>query len=167
MDEALASIHTAIVVAMKSQTMTLCHNDFQASNIIYNEKTNQLGVIDFGNSTVFTPTLDIATHLTHLTVMTTQHLKQDEIVSLQKQFITAYLDRSPEPIARQVLSELPLYIARVAADIVATTAVALMHTENPYRILIPQILLPVIQEKRTLIGNESITIDDCLITLKR
>lgn len=167
LDETVTVIHEEIIKKLATQTLTLCHNDYQASNIIYNEKSKHVGIIDFGNSTIYTPSLDCATHLVHLSVMTTKHLSQYKIRRLQKLFLKAYLRMAPENIKQQVIAELPLYIARVATDIIATTAVALGHTKNPYRILIPKILLPVVKHHTELALQNTHSLRDLLIRIKK
>ena len=166
LSDSLQDINLEITKKFDSQLHTLCHNDFQASNLIYDEMRHRIGIIDFGNSTRYTPTLDIATYLVHTAVMTTKHLKSEESIHLQKLFLASYLKTIPATIKKQVLAELPLYEARVAADIVATTSVALKHTKNPYRILIPKLLLPVIKQKMKLLKNNKNTLQDTLIELK-
>ena len=163
----LQDLHQRVISQMDTQIFTLCHNDFQASNIIFNEENGGIGIIDFGNSTVYSPSLDVATYLVHLSVMTTKHLTQNQIQTLQHLFLDAYFENSSEDLKKQVLHNLPLFIARTASDIIATTAVALGHTKNSYRILIPKILLPVVKEKIGLLDTSTITIEDCLITLKK
>ena len=164
--EALTQINKELIARFSEQRMTLAHNDFQASNLIYDEGRNRIGIIDFGNSTRYTPSHDVATYLVHTAVMTTKHLKKKWIHDLQRSFLTRYLSHLEPRLKTQVLQELPLYEARVAADIIATTAVALKHTKNPYRILIPKILLPVVEQKMKLLSEKNHTIESLLITLR-
>ena len=67
---------------------------------------------------------------------------------------------------KQILYELPLYLARTAADIIATTAVALKHTHNPYRKIIPHILIPVVHEKLKIASTNTKTYDTLIVKLK-
>lgn len=123
------------------------HNDFQASNILYDKKRKIVGIIDFGATTNFTPVNDVATYMVHLAVMTNKYLTLEKSVDLQKKFLQSYLKNVNKKLRDKTIRELPLYQARTASDIIATTAVALLHTKNPYRKIIPEILLPVISKK--------------------
>jgi aminoglycoside phosphotransferase (APT) family kinase protein len=167
LSEVLATINNELLERLTRQTFTLCHNDFQASNLIYDEDNNRVGVIDFGNSTIYTPSVDIATYLVHTTVMTTKHLTQKKIDTLQETFLSHYFQNVSKSIEQQVMDELPLYQARVSADIIATTAVALKHTQNPYRILIPKMLLPVLKQKMELLSQKQHSIKDLILHLDR
>jgi aminoglycoside phosphotransferase (APT) family kinase protein len=143
----LNAIYTQQKSYNKTTKPTPTHNDFQASNILYDSKRKIVGIIDFGATTLFSPVNDVGTYMVHLAVMTNKYLTVEKTLELQKNFLQHYLKNIPKKLKNKTKKELPLYQARAAADIVATTAVALSHTNNPYRKIIPKMLIPIISKK--------------------
>lgn len=135
----------------KNSTKTLCHNDFQASNILFDKTNNHIAIIDFGASTVFSPVADIATYMTHLAVMTHNLLAKKEIHAIQNCFLKTYLSHVSKKLDKEIERYLPLFQARSAVDILAVTVAALEYTKNPKRIKLSQtisgLLTPFIHDR--------------------
>ena len=66
---------------------TLIHNDFQASNIIYNRLGSHLGIIDYENFCQFFPAVDIATFITHLKATVKSLFPEETILAWQKNLL--------------------------------------------------------------------------------
>lgn len=107
----------------KKEDLIFIHGDFQASNIVYNLKTKNIGIIDFSSSSIFSPCNDIATFLTHLRAMLCFIYPAKRIEQLEKKFLKSYFKKINKKIKEIVKKDLPLYQTRVSLDIIATTAV--------------------------------------------
>lgn len=97
----------------------LVHNDYQASNILVAGK--RVGMIDYTQSGVGHPSLDVANFLAHLSVMLAGIVRRSRIEDLRLRFLRAYLSRATPQRRTVVLRDLPVFELRSALDILATT----------------------------------------------
>lgn len=105
------------------QRRALVHNDFQASNILWSEKG--LGIIDFTQSGIGHPGIDLGNFLAHLGVMLYRVLPQGAIKRLQNRFETTYLAGLPHRRRERFRQSVVVFQLRSAVDIAATTLVNL------------------------------------------
>ncbi|MFH1207674.1 MAG: phosphotransferase [Patescibacteria group bacterium] len=108
------------------------HGDFQASNIIYDLRTGDIGIIDFSSTSQFSPANDVATFMTHLRAMECFIYPDHEITRMEKTFLARYLRHANQPIMLLVKNQLPLYQARISLDIITTTAVFTEYNKSPH-----------------------------------
>jgi aminoglycoside phosphotransferase (APT) family kinase protein len=101
----------------------LIHNDFQASNII--AVPSGVGFIDFTQSGVGPPAIDLATFRMHLNVMLHGRLAAGAISRLRERFTQAYLRLLNQRQRQLVRASLPTFELRSALDILAITLVNL------------------------------------------
>lgn len=97
----------------------LVHNDFQASNII--ATATGIGFIDFTQSGVGHPAIDLGTFRAHLCVMLHSLLPERAIHRLQHRFTQAYLRLQPTGHRQSLETALPTFELRGLLDILATT----------------------------------------------
>lgn len=108
------------------------HGDFQASNIIYDLRTKQVGIIDFSSTSIFSPANDVATFMTHARAMECFIYPAAKVDALEKLFITTYLKRANKKLGALVRRQLPLFMARISLDIITTTAVFTKYNKSPH-----------------------------------
>jgi thiamine kinase-like enzyme len=108
------------------------HGDFQASNIIYDLRTGDVGIIDFSSTSKFSPANDVATFMTHLRAMECFIYPDKKITRLEKSFLAHYLRYANRTITAKVKRQLPLYQARISLDIITTTAVFTEYNKSPH-----------------------------------
>lgn len=118
-------IKAYIRVNYNPKDFTLIHNDFQASNIIYNRYGQTLGFIDFEQFCQFFPGIDVATFIAHLQAMVRNLFSEKVIHSLQHKFIREYGKYTKKEILVRIEKDLPFFIARSFLDIIAVSAVYL------------------------------------------
>jgi hypothetical protein len=116
------------------------HDDFQASNIIYDKRAQNIGLIDFAFSNLYTPTNDVGTFLAHLVVMLNPHFNQKEIIFFQKLFLENYLKYLPKNLARGVLEQLEIFRLRNGLNILKVALSVFLYSTNPKRKLYAKIL---------------------------
>jgi thiamine kinase-like enzyme len=136
------------------------HNDFQASNIIYDKRSQNIGLIDFAFSNLYTPANDVGTFLAHLVVMLNPYFNQKEIIFFQKLFLENYLKYLPKNLARGVLEQLEIFRLRNGLNILKVALSVFLYSTNPKRKLYAKILareiLPLL-EKDLRVAQEKIT----------
>lgn len=110
----------------------LNHGDFQASNIIYDLRTERIGFIDFASAVRISPANDVATFLTHTRAMLCFLFPRKKIDQLEKLFLTSYFGKINKKLSKIVKSDLPTFQARIALDIITTTAVFTEYNKSPY-----------------------------------
>jgi len=115
----------------KKKNLIFTHGDFQASNIIYDLKTKNIGIIDFSSSSIFSSCNDVATFLTHLRAMLCFIYPAKRIEELEKKFLKNYFKKINKKIKKIAENDLPLYQARISLDIIATTAV-IYNNKSPH-----------------------------------
>lgn len=115
-----------------NQRSSLVHNDYQASNILINRR--KVGIIDYTQSGLGPPALDVGNFLVHLRVMLHRILSARRIQRLADRFVAAYR-RASSPAARQsIRRDLAVAELRAAYDILATTLINLgPHDPNRHR----------------------------------
>ncbi|MBI4426116.1 MAG: aminoglycoside phosphotransferase family protein [Candidatus Kerfeldbacteria bacterium] len=101
----------------------LVHHDFQASNII--AVPSGIGLIDFTQSGIGHPAIDLGIFRMHLNVMLHGHLVPGVINRLRERFTQAYLQSLNQQQRHQVRASLPTFELRSALDILAITLVNL------------------------------------------
>jgi thiamine kinase-like enzyme len=110
----------------------LNHGDFQASNIIYDLRTKNVGFIDFASAIRTSPANDVATFLTHTRAMLCYLFPSNRIDKLENLFLKNYFRKADKKIARQVRPDLPIFQTRICLDIITTTAVFTEYNKSPY-----------------------------------
>ncbi|MFA5051519.1 MAG: phosphotransferase [Patescibacteria group bacterium] len=108
------------------------HGDFQASNIILDLRTKDIGIIDFSSTAQFSPANDVATFMTHARAMECFIYTEKKVESLEKLFLTAYLKHANSHVADTVKKQLPAFMARISLDIITTTAVFTEYNKSPH-----------------------------------
>ncbi|MFA6553704.1 MAG: phosphotransferase [Patescibacteria group bacterium] len=108
------------------------HGDFQASNIIYDLRTGDVGIIDFSSTSRFSPANDVATFMTHLRAMECFISPDSKITHMEKAFLSNYFHFANKQITTKVKNQLPLYQARISLDIITTTAVFTEYNKSPH-----------------------------------
>jgi len=116
----------------KKENLIFTHGDFQASNIIYDLRTKNIGIIDFASSSIFSPCNDIATFLTHLRAMLCFIYPAKRIEGLEKEFLKSYFKKINKKIKEIAKHDLPLYQIRISLDIIVTTAVFSEYNKSPH-----------------------------------
>lgn len=122
----------SLKTSYKKGNLIFTHGDFQASNIIYDLRTKNAGIIDFGSSSIFSPCNDIATFLTHLRAMLCFIYPAQRIEQLEKKFLKSYFKKINKKIKEIAKDDLPLYQTRIALDIITTTAVFSEYNKSPH-----------------------------------
>ena len=110
----------------------LNHGDFQASNIIYDLRTQRIGFIDFTSATRTSPANDVATFLSHTRAMLCFLAPRKNIDRLEKLFLKHYYAKANKNIVKIVKNDLPTYQGRISLDIITTTAVFTEYNKSPY-----------------------------------
>ena len=123
--EVIAIIKNYIATNYQIKNFTLIHNDFQASNIIYNRYGKNMGIIDYEQFCVFFPTIDVVTFTTHLKTVVRNILPEQGQLALQKKFIKYYLKYTKQKNLAKIKRDLPYFMARSLLDIMAVSAVYL------------------------------------------
>ncbi|MBI4090338.1 MAG: aminoglycoside phosphotransferase family protein [Candidatus Kerfeldbacteria bacterium] len=100
----------------------LVHNDFQASNII---ATTNIGLIDFTQSGVGHPAIDLGTFRAHLSVMLYGVLPDRAVERLRVRFTNAYFRSQSAGYRQRLSAALPVFELRALLDILATTVINL------------------------------------------
>ncbi|MFH0819422.1 MAG: aminoglycoside phosphotransferase family protein [bacterium] len=136
------------------KTFVINHDDFQASNIIYDKRANNVGIIDFAFSNLYTPANDVGTFLAHLVTMLNPHFDQKEIVFFQKLFMESYLKYLPQNLKQDVLKNLEIFRVRNALNILSVALSVFLYSTNPKRKLYSKILtrkfLPLLAKDLTI-----------------
>lgn len=133
---------------------TINHDDFQASNIIYDKRSQNIGLIDFAFSNLYTPANDVGTFLAHLVTMLNPRFNQKEIVFFQKLFLESYLKYLPQNLKQAVLKNLEIFRVRNALNILSVALSVFLYSTNPKRKLYSKILtrkfLPLLVKDLTI-----------------
>ncbi len=108
------------------------HGDFQASNIIFDLRTQAIGIIDLSSTSVFSPTNDVATFMTHTRAMECFIYPGSKVDGLEKLFLSNYLKHVNKNLVAKVKKQLPAFIARISLDIITTTAVFTEYNKSPH-----------------------------------
>jgi thiamine kinase-like enzyme len=116
----------------QSGALVLNHGDFQASNIIYDLRTQNIGFIDFASAVRTSPANDVATFLTHTRAMLCFLSPKNQIDRLERLFLKNYLAKANKKISTQVKKDLPTCQARICLDIITTTTVFTEYNKSPY-----------------------------------
>lgn len=116
------------------------HDDFQASNIIYDKRSKNIGIIDFAFSSLYTPANDVGTFLAHLVTMLNPHFNKKEIIFFQKLFLENYLKYVPKNTKRAVLKQLEIFRVRNALNIIDVALSVFIYSTNKKRKLYSKIL---------------------------
>ena len=113
--------------------LSLCHNDFQASNIIYNPHGPEIGIIDFELLGFFFPAADLANFNIQLLTVIKDSLPPKKIIHLQKKFIRSYKNNVGRQRTRQLENALPYFEAKSILDILALYTVQILgETEKTH-----------------------------------
>lgn len=120
-------------IIYQPQNFAINHNDFQASNIIYDKRSKNIGIIDFAFSDLYLPANDVGTFLSHLTVMVNPHFSQKETINLQKLFLKNYLKHLPQKLTRNVLEQLEIFRIRNALNILKVALSVFLYSTNQKR----------------------------------
>ena len=121
-----------LAVRYNEKTFVLCHGDFQASNIIYDLRTEKIGFIDFTSADRTSPANDVATFLTHARAMLCYLFPKAKVDRLERLFLKYYFAVANKKIAQTVKKDLPTYQARISLDIITTTAVFAKYNKSPF-----------------------------------
>ena len=116
------------------------HDDFQASNIIYDKRSKNIGIIDFAFSNLYTPANDLGAFLAHLTTMLNPHFSQKEIDFFQKLFLRNYIKHLSKSSQRLVLEQLEIFRVRNGFNILNVTLSVFLYSTNQKRKLYAKIL---------------------------
>ncbi|MBU1130905.1 phosphotransferase [Patescibacteria group bacterium] len=118
-------IKAYIKINYEPKKFTLIHNDFQASNIIYNRRESTLGFIDFEQFCRFFPAADLATFIIHLQTAIHSLYPKKTIRSFQRKFIREYGKYTTKKNLAKIEEDLPYFTARCFIDILAVSNVYL------------------------------------------
>lgn len=98
-------------INQKTRKQGLTHGDFQAQNIIYNEKDKSVSVIDFDHSGIGDPLYDIGSFLIQFDYHSFEHLSENKIIKLKKLFLKHYFKKNKQ---NQVSERINAYQAKFA-----------------------------------------------------
>ena len=85
------------IIRRHNKTFTLIHNDLTLGNIVFQEKTKKLGVIDFSESCTYDPFIDVGTFLSQVDYLGhTKNIHPADIREFKQLFTKRYLRQSGE-----------------------------------------------------------------------
>jgi len=109
--------------------LTLCHNDFQSSNLIYDPYGPRIGIIDFELMANFLPAADIANFNIQLISTIKNALPPGKIITLQQKFIKEYKKHLSRKKNLEFEQDLPYFNAKSLVDLISLYSIQI-KTEN-------------------------------------
>ena len=83
------------IIRRHKKTFALIHNDLTLGNIVFQEKTKKLGVIDFSESCTYDPFIDVGTFLSQVDYLGhAKNIHPADIREFKQSFIKRYLRQS-------------------------------------------------------------------------
>lgn len=140
------------IFAMRKQ-FVISHGDFQASNIVFNVRTSQAGIIDFSDAELFYPTNDVASFLVHTHKIFTGVFPPSLLAKVNRLFLTAYYKTANKPIRGFVKRHLDLFIIRTCLDVIATVSVFMEFNKSPYYRNVVKTMFSEIDKRKKILSR--------------
>lgn len=101
--------------------MVFSHGDFQASNILFDQKKKRVGIIDIDHAERFHPAADVATFFVHSSVMLQYHFSPKTVDGWMKHFLKIYMQSCSSQKKKIIQKDFAYFYEKTRIDIAATT----------------------------------------------